>query len=407
MSWLFALTLLAAQSSPTYQLVNGRWFDGDRFAPRTAFIVEGRLSFREPAPARVDSVVDLAGRYVIPPFAEAHNHNLNNSPEQVAEFTPRYLRAGVFYARMQSNMPLLSGRLRHLLNHPAAVDVAFANAPVTATGGHPVALRQRLLAQGVYPGFTKQTLEGQGYVLVDKREDLERQWPAMMAYRPDFLKIILVHSEEFARRKNDTTFFGNKGLDPALVPGIVALAHAHALPVSAHVQSAGDFRVAVAAGVDQIAHLPGTRGPQILSEADARRAAERGVVVVTTASLALRLRESDPELFRAIQDAQRKNLALLHRAGVTLAIGSDEHDDTSVGEVRYLRELGVFDELALLRMWTTNAARAVFPGRRIGALREGYEASFLVLESDPLENFESVSRIRLRFKDGRPLLLDR
>lgn len=75
-----------------------------------------------------------------------------------------------------------------------------------------------------------------------------------------------------------------------------------------------------------------------------------------------------------------------------------------MGEVRYLRELGVFDNLALLRMWTANAARAVFPGRRIGALREGYEASFLVLEENPLENFDAVSRIRLRFKDGRLLL---
>ena len=51
------------------------------------------------------------------------------------------------------------------------MDVAFANAPVTATGGHPVALRQRLLAQGVYPGFTKATLEGQGYGHVVLRVD--------------------------------------------------------------------------------------------------------------------------------------------------------------------------------------------------------------------------------------------
>lgn len=98
----------------------------------------------------------------------------------------------------------------------------------------------------------------------------------MMAFRPDFLKIILVHSEEFARRKDDTTFFRRKGLDPALVPGIVALAQAHALPVSAHVQSAADFRVAVEGGVDQIAHLPGTQAPAVLTEADAARRYVRG-----------------------------------------------------------------------------------------------------------------------------------
>ena len=198
-----ALTALVATPAvaPSYEFTNGLWFDGQSFARRTAYTVAGRLTFRKPA--AVDRTIDLKGWYVVPPFAEAHNHNLNNSPEQVAEFTPQYLRAGVFYARMQSNMPLFSGRLRHVLNHPAAVDVAFANAPLTATGGHPVALRQRLLAQGVYPGFTKETLEGQGYVIVDSRAELEQKWPRILAYRPDFLKIILVHSEEFARRKDD------------------------------------------------------------------------------------------------------------------------------------------------------------------------------------------------------------
>lgn len=33
---LSLLVILAAQTSPTYQLTNGRWFDGDRFTPRTA-----------------------------------------------------------------------------------------------------------------------------------------------------------------------------------------------------------------------------------------------------------------------------------------------------------------------------------------------------------------------------------
>jgi len=42
----------------------------------------------------------------------------------------------------------------------------------------------------------------------------------------------------------------------------------------------------------------------------------------------------------------------------------------------------------------------IFPKRKIGHLQEGYEASFLVLDSNPLENFTNVKKIRLRLKQG-------
>jgi predicted amidohydrolase YtcJ len=34
----------------------------------------------------------------------------------------------------------------------------------------------------------------------------------------------------------------------------------------------------------------------------------------------------------------------------------------------------------LLSIWTGETARTIFPGRKIGSLQEGYEASFLALE---------------------------
>ena len=42
----------------------------------------------------------------------------------------------------------------------------------------------------------------------------------------------------------------------------------------------------------------------------------------------------------------------------------------------------------------------IFPNRKIGHLQDGYEASFLVLDQNPLENFENVKTIRRRFKQG-------
>ena len=99
-------------------------------------------------------------------------------------------------------------------------------------------------------------------------------------------------------------------------------------------------------------------------------------------------------------------MRLLHETGVKLAIGSDNFAYTSLIEALHLRDLGIFDNLTLLKIWCENTAETIFPERQIGRLQEGYEASFVVLEGNPIENFEQVTRIRYRFKQGFPIELD-
>ena len=69
----------------------------------------------------------------------------------------------------------------------------------------------------------------------------------------------------------------------------------------------------------------------------------------------------------------------------------------------YLHQLGVFSNLELLKMWCENTPEDIFPKRKIGRLREGYEASFIVLLTNPVENFDAVNAIKLRFKQGHLL----
>jgi imidazolonepropionase-like amidohydrolase len=60
----------------------------------------------------------------------------------------------------------------------------------------------------------------------------------------------------------------------------------------------------------------------------------------------------------------------------------------------------VFDNLTLLKMWAEATPKSIFPNRRIGALSEGYEASFLALEGNPIEDLTNVRKIKVRFKQG-------
>lgn len=54
-------------------------------------------------------------------------------------------------------------------------------------------------------------------------------------------------------------------------------------------------------------------------------------------------------------------------------------------------------------MWCETTPATIFPRRLIGKLAEGYEASFLALDGNPLEDFGAVTRIRARVKQGRVL----
>ena len=388
---LAALPLPALPARPhqaAYRFVNGRWFDGRTFENRVVYSVNG--IFRSKHAGKIDDTIDLHGRFVIPPFAEAHNHHFMEGMDNKSQIDT-YLSQGIFYAKNPNSLQKLTDPVRPSLNLPTSVDVVFSNGGLTARGGHPIQIYDFLGERGMLPGMSQEDMRNQAYFVIDTEADLEAQWALIRAGRPDFIKTYLEYSEEYEARKSDPRYYGRRGLNPALLPKIVGKAHRDDLRVSVHVNTAADFRAAVAAGADEISHLPLVR----LTARDARLAAARGVVVVTTT---LSHRKTDH--VAGLDDVHRHNLQLLDRAGVRLAVGTDDNGRTARDEAENLHRLKVFDNLALLKMWTEATPLAIFPHRRVGRLADGYEASFLALEGNPVADFSNVRKIGFRFKQG-------
>jgi hypothetical protein len=407
--WLISgASLCSAQS---VEFVNGVWFDGHVFASKTAYAVDGGLTFRKPS--RVGSTIDLSGGYVLPPFGEAHNHNVELL-NKIGPLVENYLRHGIFYVKNPDCLPNTREQLAGQVNTPSTIDVAFSNGGFTGSGGHPIEIQKRNIARGIW---TEAAGEGAFSYVTDNASELERKWPAHLATRPDFIKTYLLYSEEYGARRMDEAFFGWKGLDPSLLKTFVAKAHAAGLRVSTHIESAADFHNAVAARVDEINHMPGFRMYEDIrphpvaafeiSEPDARLAARQGTFVVTTLAGATELDPNGPDAAkRRAQDAlNARNLKLLYASGVRIAIGSDSYRVDSLPEALYLASLGAVDNLALLRMWCETTVQTIFPRRKVGFLKEGYEANFVVLGGDPLSNFANVTEVRLRVKRGHVIPL--
>ena len=372
----------------------GLWFDGSAFKPMTMYVVDG--VFRTRAPSAIDSTVDLAGGYVVPPFADAHQHFIDPRIDQTIH---TQLAAGVFYVEDQGNSPLFRRLIDPALNKPTSVDFISANQGWTAPHGHPVEVIKRGLAMGPpLADMIRDSLDPGLVNQVASVADIDQRWTYFLGGKPDFVKVFLFRSDDSALRANPAAE-GRFGIDPALVPEIVKRARAAGLSVSAHVFTAVDFRNAVNGGVQLIAHLPGGRGPDsifMLTEADAKAARQHGVTVITTVTQ----HEDSALLERLLKTQYANNINLLRRHGVPLLIGSDLMGRTAALEIDALSHSGLFTNLELLRMWSVTTPHAIFPTRRIGELRDGYEASFLVLGADPLKDIAATRAIALRVKRG-------
>jgi hypothetical protein len=390
----------------TYAFTNGLWFNGQTFQRKIFYSVDGLLT--EKKPHKIDEEIDLKGAYVVPPFGDAHNHILSG-PYNVDASIRQYLKDGIFYVKNPAGIARDTNQIKSKVGKPDSVDAIFANGPLTASGGHPVELYEKggILGKVKKPG-PDGTFENLAYYIIDNESDLQKKWPMIMADRPDFIKTGLLYSEEFEKRSGNASYFGYNGLNPKLLPQIVSLAHKNNLRVACHIETATDFRNAIAAGVDEIAHMPGyypdfspraNKSWFLLTEQDAALAARKKIDVVTTVYVSTAELKKPDELKEA-REIQTRNLRLLHRAGVRLAIGPDVYGVTSLAEAMNLYELKVFNNATLLKMWCETTPQIIFPNRRIGKLMEGYEASFLVLGGNPLDNFENVKDIRIRFKQG-------
>ena len=392
---------LIARKNPTslkMKLAGGKWFDGEKFVQREVWVEDGILHFENIGKA-VDTVLDLTDTFIIPPFAEAHNHNLE-SAYQLEKRINSYLKHGVFYVKQLSAIKMQLKPLMYHYNKPEGIDISTTYAPLTGTGGHPVALRERFFDMGYYEVFaSKEDIPSHGYFVIDTEEDLDNKWGHILSFKPEFIKFMLLYSEEYEKRKNDTTYFGQKGMDPKLVKKLVLKAHSAGLRVSAHVETAYDFHVAVEAGVDEIAHLPEIDNGKTIAIEDIRTAKAKGIVTVTTISL---VKKKQRQLnYEALVNNIVANLKLFKQEKAILAVGSDNFNGNSAGEFYFLNSLGVFTELELLKMWTENASKTIFPNRKIGVLKEGYEASFLVLSDNPLSDITDITQnIELRVKQG-------
>ena len=365
----------APPGSCSLTLTNAHVWDGANFQTRS-LSVRGATFV---APDATLPSVDASAYYLIPPFADAHTHTIDTPTGADDKVHARNLAAGIFYALNPNNIRPDGP------NTPPTdtnVELQAAGGGITRPGGHPHPLYS-FLARMSYLGPIKEAdLEGRAFHEVSTPAQARAAVRAVKANGASVVKLyLLAHGTAFSDGLTEENF--RAAADEARKVGLRPLVH---------IETAADFRLAVAARVAAIVHLPykfsktdPTGADLMITPDDARAAAAAKIVVVPT--LTAGFTDYDGSRLATIQQAQRHNLTLLRDAGVRIAVGADNYRLGMHDELALLRATALFEAPALINMATTNGAQLAFAGRRVGTLDVGSEASFIAFFQSPASDW--------------------
>jgi hypothetical protein len=397
---LFLLQNTFAQNNKTYEYKNGIWYVNELMVSGTWYIQNGLLT--QKIPAKIDSVIDLQSRWVVPPMGDAHCSSVTDlhSPKENINL---YMAEGVFYLQVLSNS--IDGREKSdkLLNKANTPDVAYANGGVTCTMGFPF-VKYEAPAWGIYGDNLKarydqlklnRRMAGNGYWFMDTKDDLKQKWAAFLAQKPSIVSIYLLDAKNQGGKEG-------QGLTPDMAKAVVKMAHKSKLRVYAHIETIEDLRLGLKLGVDGFANIPGhdwngsgdsTRF--MFTAADIKKLEKKKTVIIPTIGHLQQL-GNPPATVKLMQHS----LKMLNGSKANIVLGSDDSQRTTFSEINQIRQLGAISSTQLLKIFCQDTPAAIFPNRKIGKIAEGYEGSFLVLLDDPMTNILKLRATSFMVKNG-------
>lgn len=372
---------LVPRSAPTCDitLVDANVWDGSQFVKQTISAQNGQ--FTNPSAQTVS--VNASYLFFIPPFADGHTHRFDPTLQTADAVHNKAIRQGVFYALNPNNIRAQGPNLSAV---NGAVEVQAAGGGITRPGGHPQPLYENLARQPWF-GLKIADLPGRAFHSVATPAEARAAVRLVKENGASVVKLYLLNHDQ-----GDL----NEGLTKENFIAAVSEAKSLKLRPIVHIESASDFRLAADSGVFAIMHLPyaapSVRLPAanyMLTPEDAAQAARAGIIVVPTATVALMM--LDGQKLTDVQAIQRHNLTLMESAGVKLAVGADNYSLGLHEEITTLRSFGIFKPAEIINMATRNGTDLAFPERKLGALRTGYEASFIGYYYSPVGAWAGLS----------------
>jgi imidazolonepropionase-like amidohydrolase len=385
---------------------------GERFE-RLDIGVEGeRIAALVPAaePAAGDSVVELAGCWLLPGLIDCHVHltQPTDVPDPAAASTRtdaavalfaagaarRTLAAGVTTARDVGGWNYVEMAVRE------AIEAGEVPGPRLFLAGRLLSITTATTAY--YPGM---------YEVADGVDEVRRAVRRQLARGADLIKLMATGAMLSAESEDARAI--QYSLDE--LRAAVEVAHANFKPVAAHAHAVEGIVNAVAAGVDSIEHCT-------FADDDALgRIASAGTFVVPTICAGeLLMRDTGmvaamPEhLGRRMVEFNQIHLATIRRAhelGVRIAMGTDagtpgNHHGLNAHECVFMATRCGMSPAESIRAATIHGAALLRRADTLGSLEVGKYADVIACAGDPLEDIEELTRLVFVMKGGEVVQQD-
>jgi len=352
-------------------LQNGLLIDGNGYKPeQNGFIViesghikyighDSKLTIPENA-----RLVDLSGKTIMPGFINAHVHygyDASNLKE--------WAKSGVTTVRDLSNL--------HISNHES------------------FSLRDELIndnenARLVTAGPMITAIGGYGNYYVSSPEDARQKTLDIINSGADIIKIAIEDNLQ-GRRWNMLS------MDEIRI--IVQTAIENNIPVSAHISQAKQLEIAIASGVNDVAHMIIDE----LSDDHITKMIDKNIFWVPT----LELWNGVSEIHTLNWDIVAiRNLRRFVNSGGKVALGTDyngyinEFDlGMPVKEIKFMQEAGMTN-MDIIMAGTRNASIVCNLENEIGTIEEGKIADILVLNDNPIENINALTNVFMIIHNG-------
>jgi imidazolonepropionase-like amidohydrolase len=325
-----------------------RLFDGEQVIRDGAVAIRGdeivAAGSREDVDVDAERTLALRNATLLPGLIDLHTHGLGFGQAGSVVTTVRDLGTDDRNLPLQGSSP--------------GPRVLAAGPLITAPGGYPI------------------PIHGRGVAHVVRNPDGARAYVRSLVDRG--AAVIKVSLQ-----------FGYPVVTFATLRAIVGEAHAHDLRVTAHVGEGRGARMALRAGVDELAHMPCGEDPELMGEL-----ARAGVEIVATLHV-IRLGFGCPGLL--------ENATAFLRRGGDLLYGSDYGvtgvpRGVDVTELELLAQVGL-GRLGALRAATSKAAN-VLAIDGLGRLAEGSPADVVAVRGDPTQNLDALSEPVLVVRSG-------
>jgi len=396
-------------------LIDGRGCDP---VPNTLVVVEGnRIAHVGPADGRLrpgspdDTVIDAAGKFILPGLIDAHCHiSLHQGALPGVKYTSsaefctlwaahaigRVLRAGV------TSIAVPGGKWFTDVTVREAVEGGLLEGPRMVVAGRALSNYGGIFDPDPYPAYEGTPNDAAG-VLCNTRDEFIRETRKQCKRGVDLIKIA------------DSTWGDVQTVADDEIAAVVEEAHRHNVKVAIHSRGSTSTRAAAKAGVDLIYH------GDWATEADLDLIAKAGMPiapVLTSPWIGVehgaagrgfgdrvrdRLRAQLDTSFQMIRNARDR--------GIPILTGSDTGNASAFSHGKwhgkeaelFVNQVGMTPMEAILANTSGNAAMVNLTGE-VGVIAPGKLADIVIWDKDPIADITVLQRpaeISLIIKDGR------